>query len=91
MWNLRMQKRKLNIEKITFKVAQIKFLAMHITSVETRLLGGLHKNKWGGGGHTHLSVFHSVSNRVHGKRSRNSSFCGSIHFQLFFFVSSKRL
>ncbi len=44
-----MQK-NLNIEKITFKVAQIKFLAMHFTSVETRLLGALRKNKWGGGG-----------------------------------------
>ncbi len=29
IWNLRVQK-NLNIEKITFKVVQIKFLAMHI-------------------------------------------------------------
>ncbi len=31
IWNLRMQK-NLNIEKIIFKVVQIKFLAMHITN-----------------------------------------------------------
>ncbi len=31
VWNLRVQN-NLNIEKITFKVAQIKFLAMHITN-----------------------------------------------------------
>ncbi len=31
LWNLRVQK-NLNIEKITFKVVQIKFLAMHITN-----------------------------------------------------------
>ncbi len=30
IWNLRVQK-NLNIEKITFKVDQMKFLAMHIT------------------------------------------------------------
>ncbi len=30
IWNLRMQKNQ-NIDKITFKVVQIKFLAMHIT------------------------------------------------------------
>ncbi len=30
IWNLRVQK-NLNIEKITFKVVQMKFLAMHIT------------------------------------------------------------
>ncbi len=30
IWNLRVQK-NLNIEKITFKFVQIKFLAMHIT------------------------------------------------------------
>ncbi len=30
IWNLRVQK-NLNIDKITFKVVQIKFLAMHIT------------------------------------------------------------
>ncbi len=29
IWNLRVQK---NIEKITFKVVQMKFLAMHITN-----------------------------------------------------------
>ncbi len=31
IWNLRVQK-KLNIEKIAFKVVQMKFLAMHITN-----------------------------------------------------------
>ncbi len=31
IWNLREQK-NLNIEKIAFKVVQIKFLAMHITN-----------------------------------------------------------
>ncbi len=30
IWNLRVQNKKRNIEKITFKVVQIKFLAMHI-------------------------------------------------------------
>ncbi len=33
IWNLRMQK-NLNIEKIAFKVVQMKFLAMHITNQE---------------------------------------------------------
>ncbi len=32
IWNLRVQKKNRNIEKITFKVVQIKFLAMHITN-----------------------------------------------------------
>ncbi len=41
---------------------------------------------------THLSVFHSVLNRAHGKRSRNSLFRGSVHFQLVYFIfSNKRL
>ncbi len=31
IWNLRVQN-NLNIEKITFKVVQMKFLAMHITN-----------------------------------------------------------
>ncbi len=31
IWNLRVQK-NLNIKKISFKVVQIKFLAMHITN-----------------------------------------------------------
>ncbi len=31
IWNLRVQKNR-NIEKIVFKVVQIKFLAMHITN-----------------------------------------------------------
>ncbi len=33
IWNLRVQK-NLNIEKIIFKVVQMKFLAMHITNHE---------------------------------------------------------
>ncbi len=33
IWNLRVQKH-LNIEKITFNVVQIKFLAMHITNTK---------------------------------------------------------
>ncbi len=33
IWNLRKQK-NLNIEKIIFKVVQMKFLAMHITNQE---------------------------------------------------------
>ncbi len=32
IWNLRVQKKNLNIEKFAFKVVQIKFLAMHITN-----------------------------------------------------------
>ncbi len=35
IWNLRVQK-NLNIEKIIFKVVQMKFLAMHITNHELR-------------------------------------------------------
>ncbi len=35
IWNLRVQK-NLNIEKNTFKVVQIKFLAMHITNQKLR-------------------------------------------------------
>ncbi len=33
IWNLRVQK-NLNIEKIAFKVVQMKFLAMHITNLK---------------------------------------------------------
>ncbi len=33
IWNLRVQE-NLNIEKIIFKVVQIKFLAMHITNTK---------------------------------------------------------
>ncbi len=36
IWNLRVQK-NLNIEKITFKVVQMKFLAMHITNQKLSL------------------------------------------------------
>ncbi len=35
IWNLRVQKNR-NIEKIAFKVVQIKFLAMHITNQKLR-------------------------------------------------------
>ncbi len=35
IWNLRVQK-NLNIEKISFKVVQMKFLAMHITNQKLR-------------------------------------------------------
>ncbi len=35
IWNLKVQK-NLNIEKITFKVVQMKFLAMHITNQKLR-------------------------------------------------------
>ncbi len=35
IWNLRVQK-NLNIEKIIFKVVQMKFLAMHITNQKIR-------------------------------------------------------
>ncbi len=35
IWNLRVQKNQ-NIEKITFKVVQMKFLAMHITNQKLR-------------------------------------------------------
>ncbi len=42
MGNLRVQK-NLNIEKITFKVVQIKFLVMHITNQKLRFdIGNLH-------------------------------------------------
>ncbi len=37
IWNLRVQK-NLNIEKITFKVVQMTFLAMHITYQSFNLL-----------------------------------------------------
>ncbi len=36
IWNLRVQKIP-NIEKITFKVVQMKFLAMHITAKKVKL------------------------------------------------------
>ncbi len=37
IWNLRVQK-NLNIEKIAFKVVQMKYLAMHITNQKLRLI-----------------------------------------------------
>ncbi len=36
IWNLSVQKKNQNIEKITFKVALMKFLAMHITNKKLR-------------------------------------------------------
>jgi len=36
IWNLRVQK-NLNIEKIAFKVVQIKFLAMHIINQKIKV------------------------------------------------------
>ncbi len=76
-------KKTLNIEKIIFKVAQIKFLAMHITSARLDFWGPY--TKINGGGGTHICPCFTPSRIAsHGKRSRNSSF-GSIHFQLFFF------
>ncbi len=37
IWNLRVQNKNLNIEKMAFKVVQIKFLAMHITNQKLSL------------------------------------------------------
>ncbi len=66
-------------------------------SADPRLLGALCKTVSGGGGgggggggvrmdETHLSVFHSVSNRARGKRSRNSiSSAARISSRFFFF------
>ncbi len=42
IWNLRVQQ-NLNIEKITFKVVQIKFLAMHITNQKLSLWYEIYK------------------------------------------------
>ncbi len=49
IWNLRMQK-NLNIEKITFKVVQMKFLAMHITYQKFSFYIFTVGNGGGGGG-----------------------------------------
>ncbi len=67
-----------------------------MSSADPRLLGALRKIvsarrvgvEWGMSGYewmneTHLSMFHSVSNRTRGKRLRNSL------FQLLFLVSGK--
>ncbi len=62
---------------------------------DPRLLGPLRKNYVGGGGgvrvvmtETHLSVFHSVSNRARRKFSRNSiSSTARYAFNMFFFSS----
>ncbi len=49
IWNLRVQKKNLNIEKIALKVDQIKFLAIHITNqklhFDTFTVGNL-QNIW---------------------------------------------
>ncbi len=49
IWNLRVQK-NLNIEKIIFKVVQIKFLAMHITHQKLHfdifMVGHVLNNSW---------------------------------------------
>ncbi len=64
-------------------------------SADPRLLGALRKKKGGvveRMDETHLSVFHSVSNRAHGKRSRNSISSASRYaFNSFFFSKSKKL
>ncbi len=44
---------------------------IYIYITDPRLLGALRKLCWGVD-ETHLSVFHSASNRAHGERSRNS-------------------
>ncbi len=55
-------------------------------SADPRLLGALRKTVCGGGrmNEMHFSVFHLVSNRAHGKRSRNSLFRCSVRFFFFF-------
>ncbi len=65
-------------------------------SADPRLLGALRKTVSPAGGRVrgrwnemHLSVFHSVSNCAHGKRSRNSLFRGSVRFQLVFFPQTR--
>ncbi len=49
IWNLRVQKNQ-NIEKISFKVVQMKFLAMHITnqklSFDIFTVGNLQISSW---------------------------------------------
>ncbi len=49
IWNLRVQKNR-NIEKITFNVVQMKFLAMHITnqklSFDIFTVGNLQISSW---------------------------------------------
>ncbi len=69
-----------------------------VGSADPRPLGTLRKTVSGGGGgggmdETHLSMFHSVSNRARGKRSRNSiSSVARISSRFIYFLSkSKRL
>ncbi len=75
-------------------------IVISVTSADTS--GGPTQNCVGGNGgdgwrmrmdETHLSVFHSVSNRARGKRSRNSiSSAARISSRFFFFLSkNKRL
>ncbi len=64
------------------------FDASVLHSAAPRLLGALRKDVSGGGGRmdeTHLPVFHSVSNRAHGKRSRNSISSAARVSSIFFF------
>ncbi len=39
IWNLMVKKKNPNIEKIAFKVVQMKFLAMHITNQKLSIYG----------------------------------------------------
>ncbi len=77
-----------------FATADSSYIVTH--SADPRLLGALRKTVSGGGGdgvgmdETHLSVFHSVSNRARGKRSRSSiSSVARISSRFCFFVLSK--
>ncbi len=60
-----------------------------LDSADPRLLGALRKTVslvgLGGMDEMHLSVFHSVSNRVCGRRSRNSISSAAYAFNSFFF------
>ncbi len=72
---------------------KVLFTPRMITSADPRLLGALRKTVFGVGcwnerlDEMHLSVFHSISNHAHGKRSRNSiSFLAGYAFNLLFLV-----
>ncbi len=67
-----------------------------VTSADPRLLGALRKTVSGGGvwlrmDETHLSVFHSVSNRARVSRNSISSAARISSRFLFFLSKSKRL
>ncbi len=79
-------------EKPTRKKLGRRDLYIGGASADPRLLGALRKDvSWGVGGvgrmdETHLPVFHSVSNRARGKRSRNSiSSAARVSSSFFFF------